>query len=111
MEHRVITNQTELAPNSHFTLWPATEGLQAGQLALFGFEERAIIGRWFPAIAGSDWILQPGRWIRVAPEVAGDLRVLGVVVPVETFDKEVGDTPSSEREAALKIVRSLEGGA
>src|SRR5262245_53105193 len=86
MEHRVIGKMTELRRGSYFYTIPEVH-LETGTLALFGvgpspFDcEYTIIGRWFPNVAGCNWILQPARWIKVAKEVV--LWCIGRIVPID----------------------------
>ena len=86
LEYRVISRMTELRCGSYFYAIPEID-IETGTLALFGvgpspFEcEYTIIGRWFPNVDGSNWILQPSRWIRVAKEVV--LWIIGRIVPID----------------------------
>jgi hypothetical protein len=85
-EYRVIDRMTELPRGSYFYAVPEVH-IETGTLALFGIGpspfdcEYTIIGRWFPNVAGSNWIQQPSRWIRIAEEVV--LWVIGRIVPID----------------------------
>jgi len=48
-----------------------------GALLLFLIGGLLIIGRWFPSVGGHDWIVQPGRKIRLTGQV--DVEILGEV--------------------------------
>lgn len=88
-EYRVISRMTELPRGSYCYVIPEVE-IETGTLAMFGvgpspFDcECNIIGRWFPGIAGYDWILQPDRWIKVAKGVI--FWIIGRIVPLEHVD-------------------------
>lgn len=81
-EYEVITRMAELPGGSQFLTIPEFP-LRTGTLALFDVgdstHEHLIIGRWFPDICGSHWILQASRWIRIAKEAA--IRIIGRIVP------------------------------
>jgi len=84
-EYRVTSEWAELPHGSLFYTLPAVD-LRAGSLALFGVgesplrPEKVIIGRWFPDIAGYNWIMQPSRLIRVAKEAV--IWVIGRIVSI-----------------------------
>jgi hypothetical protein len=85
-EYRVISKMTELPRGSRVLAIPEVE-IETGELGLFGvgsspFDcEITIIGRWYPGIAGYDWIWQPDRWIRVARDVI--FWIIGRIVPLD----------------------------
>jgi hypothetical protein len=93
-EYVVKAQDGELPHGSYFYVWPAR--VKRGDLALFEFDKTKIVGRWFPGIAGYDWILQPERWIRVRPEDAGALRILGAIVPVGKSPRPITTLAASE---------------
>jgi hypothetical protein len=80
-EYRVVSKATELPRGSSFITVPEFP-LETGSLALFATgefpDERLIVGRWYPDVAGCDWIWQPQRWIRVARDVI--VRIIGRVI-------------------------------
>src|SRR5215470_17255764 len=84
-EYRVISRMTELQRGSLFLATSEVE-IETGELALFGvgpspFDcQYTIVGRWFPGIAGYDWIWQPERWIRIAKGVM--CWIIGKIVPI-----------------------------
>src|SRR5262245_60097480 len=82
-EYQVSGLMTELPRGSHFITVPEFP-LQRGTLALFSTgefpHERLIVGRWYPDIAGCDWIWQPERWIRIARDMI--VRIIGRIVPI-----------------------------
>ena len=86
LEYRVVDRTTELRKGSYFYAIPDVQ-IETGTLALFGvgpspFDcDFTIIGRWFPNVAGCNWILQPSRWIKVAKDVT--LWIIGRIVPID----------------------------
>jgi hypothetical protein len=87
-EYRVTGEWAELPLGSYFYAHPAVD-LGIGMLALIGVGqsphqlEKVIIGRWYPDIAGYNWIMQPSRLIRIAKEAA--IWIIARIVPI--YDK------------------------
>ena len=85
-EYQVVSLATELPRGSSFITVPDFP-LETGSLALFATgefpDERLIVGRWYPDVAGCDWIWQPQRWIRIARDMI--VRIIGRIIPVPSF--------------------------
>lgn len=85
MECRVISSRTELPRGSYFYTVPDLQ-LETGELALFAVGESpynceyTIVGRWYPDVAGYNWIQQPERWIRIAKDAI--FWIVGRIVPI-----------------------------
>jgi hypothetical protein len=80
MRHRIITDRTELPINSYFYLLPGE--VSAGELALIEFGDdpkNTIVGRWYPDVAGCNWIVIPG--VAIQDTGAIPVRAIGRVVP------------------------------
>jgi hypothetical protein len=95
MEYRIVSDRTELPRGTAFTTLP---DLKKGDLALFELggvrEDWMIVGRWYPDVAGCDWILMPGLLIQCTGAVS--VKVLGGGVPSEDQPKQITDLPESE---------------
>lgn len=80
-EYQVVSKATELPRGSSFITVPEFP-LETGSLALFAAgefpDETLIVGRWYPNVAGCDWIWQPERWIRVAHGMI--VRIIGRII-------------------------------
>jgi len=75
--YRIKSERTELPLGATFSVIPVA--VASGDLICTEVSGRIIVGRWLPDIAGFDWILQPGRLIRVTGRVP--FRILGVMAP------------------------------
>jgi hypothetical protein len=104
-EHRVTSDETELPRGSYFYLWPATR-LDPGQLAMIETPKGVrLIGRWYPAVAGCNWIVQPGR---IVQDTRSQCRILGAVIPCEDPPKQITNLSEAECERFLNpFPRSL----
>ena len=62
----------------------AGDPIGMGELALFSvgnrFGDNLIVGRWYPSVAGYDWILQPDRLIRITKDVI--IWIIGRIIPL-----------------------------
>jgi hypothetical protein len=103
MTYCVTSDKCELPRGAHFTTLPLPAAF--GDLCLFDVDGLAVIGRWCPNYAGSDWILVPGHRIRLTGKVL--VRIVGLIIPAEESPEEIGDLTEDEHERALKIARSL----
>lgn len=73
-EYRVTAPHLELPRDTTFCVddFP----VHTGSLCLFQIGETYLtIGRWVPG-----WIVQPGRWIRLASNSA--VKIIGTIVPI-----------------------------
>ena len=66
-----------------YSLFALATGVETGALILARINDHLIVGRWFPLVAGFDWIVQPGRIIRITGLAV--VAILGVVAPFEPF--------------------------
>jgi len=84
--YRVVSEDTELPPGLYFFTVPE-HPIEGGSLLLFSIGDRCgenlIVGRWIPDVAGYDWIVQPGRLIRITRDII--LWIIGRVVPLIDF--------------------------
>jgi hypothetical protein len=93
MSYRVITDKAELPQGTRFDAEPVP--VKPGDLALFEINKPSgklqIIGRWFPDVAGCDWIIQPSRWIQFVSSGidASPLRIIGKVAPVNPSPRQL----------------------
>ena len=86
MSYRIISEDTELPPGAYFFTVPEFP-LEEGELVLFSIGsqcgENLIVGRWYPDVCGSDWIMQPGRLIRITRDII--FWIIGRIIPI--FDR------------------------
>ena len=59
--YRIISENTELPRDTRITAIDGT--VKPGDLAAFELPAGVVIGRWYPDILGSAWIIQPERAI------------------------------------------------
>jgi hypothetical protein len=107
-KYRVTSDQCELPKGSVVYIVPGE--VQPGQLAMFelrGDPEFLLTGRWFPNVAGHNWIVQPGRLVCDTGSI--QIRILGAVIPLEAPPKEICDLSTSEYVNALFDDRRLKG--
>ena len=83
MRYRVVSHMTELNKGAPF-ITIAGHPVGTGELALFSvgdrFGDKLIVGRWYPGIAGYDWIAQPNRLIRITKDVI--IWIIGRIIPL-----------------------------
>jgi hypothetical protein len=79
--YTVVAGNLELPPGTRFNVEPGP--VEAGQLAMIAIGTRPTLGRHYPAIAGADWIVQPGLLIQVAGKTP--VRVVGPALPCPLF--------------------------
>jgi len=83
VRYRVVSEDAELPPGAYFFTVPEFP-IEEGSLVLFSlgdrFGENLIVGRWCPGVAGYDWIMQPGRLIRITRDII--LWIIGRIVPL-----------------------------
>lgn len=84
--YKIVSSCAELSQNSLFTITGST--VETGALILAMVNDYLIVGRWFPLVAGFDWILQPSRIIRLTGRVI--VKIIGVIAPFEPFAAEWG---------------------
>jgi hypothetical protein len=58
--------------------------IETGATCLLTIGRRLTIGGYYPNVAGSDWIVQPGLIIKVKGKV--NIEIWGVVVPLDQVD-------------------------
>lgn len=77
MTYTITSNKTELPKGANFSVTPGP--VAKGDLALFeiGESKRLTFGRWFPDVAGIDWIVQPSQLIMCDSETP--VRIVGAV--------------------------------
>jgi len=94
-EHQVVSDSCELPQGSYFHLWPATT-VEPGQLAMIETSKGVrLIGRWYPALLGCNWLKQPGRLVM---DDHSNCRVLGAVIASEAPPKQITNLPTGEYE-------------
>lgn len=105
--YRVVSFSTELPFGCSFTTVPE-HPMDIGQLALISvgerFGENLIVGRFYPDVAGYNWIRLPGRLIRVAKDIA--IWILGRIVPLDGGFREWLTRPSVFA-ASLAVLEAL----
>jgi len=80
MTYVVASSALELDRGSHFTTLPIA--VRPGDLCLFSIGDFLIVGRHYPDVNGSDWIIIPGYLIRITGKTP--VRIVGLVLPCPT---------------------------
>lgn len=78
-EYTIMSKYLELPYGSRFTyhcLYP----IETGELCLLRIGSLKTVGRYYKDVAGFDWIIQPGRILRVIGKVI--VEILGLVRPL-----------------------------
>jgi hypothetical protein len=80
MDRYIVTGDAlELPRGAEFNVEPGP--VEAGRLAMIEIGRRATVGRYYPNVAGADWIVQPGLLIRVTGKTP--VRIVGPVALIE----------------------------
>jgi hypothetical protein len=92
--YKIISNNTAFVFGTYVYVWPVCE-VQPGDMVMVEVNGHLITGIWYPNMLGCDWIVQPGRVIRVRPNI--HIRILGVVIKREDPPAEIGFQIGDER--------------
>jgi len=76
--YEIITDNLALPRGARFDVEPGP--IEAGQLAMIEIGDRQTIGRYYPDVAGCDWITQPDLIIQVDGKIP--VSVVGPVMQI-----------------------------